>query len=227
MADGEHALELNDPAPTVRSSLRYKEDVRDMAACTERLFALRPVTFRYKSQKEPHAHFGLIAEEVAEVMPELVVRGRDGQIESVAYHELAPMLLNELQKLKARLEALEADYSQTVSIKSGIRWPSGRRSSSVNQGTLLKNLREAMPELVAKFGVQHLDLFGSFARGEAEAGSDVDLLVTFQGEPTFSQFMGLKEYLEARLERRVDILTPEGLKPRIREQVLKSLLHVA
>jgi uncharacterized protein len=97
----------------------------------------------------------------------------------------------------------------------------------VNRDTLIKNLQEAMPELVAKFGVLHLDLFGSFARGEASPGSDVDLLVTFQGEPTFAAYMGLKEELEGRLGRAVDLATPRGLKPRIRERVLKGLLHVA
>ncbi|HJV90339.1 MAG TPA: tail fiber domain-containing protein [Holophagaceae bacterium] len=94
---------------TVSSSLRFKEDVQDMGASTDRLFDLRPVTFRYKAQKGGPVHFGLIAEEVAEVMPELAVRGRDGQIETVAYHELAPMLLNELQKQRRELQALKAE----------------------------------------------------------------------------------------------------------------------
>jgi predicted nucleotidyltransferase len=97
----------------------------------------------------------------------------------------------------------------------------------VDQDSVIKNLRKAMPELVVRFGVLHLGLFGSFARGEANPESDVDLLVTFQGEPTFAAYMGLKEDLEARLGRQVDLLTPDGLKPRIRERVLKGLLHVA
>ncbi len=97
---------------TVSSSIRFKEDVRDMGATTERLFNLRPVTFRYKTQKDGQPHFGLIAEEVAEVMPELAVRGRDGQIETVAYHELAPMLLNEIQKQRRQIEALTAELAE-------------------------------------------------------------------------------------------------------------------
>jgi hypothetical protein len=82
---------------TTSSSIRYKEDVNAMGASTSRLFDLRPVTFRYKTQPLG-VHFGLIAEEVDQVMPELTVRGKDGQIETVAYHELTPMVLNELQK---------------------------------------------------------------------------------------------------------------------------------
>jgi predicted nucleotidyltransferase len=97
----------------------------------------------------------------------------------------------------------------------------------VNLDALIKELQEAMPELLARFGALHLDLFGSFARGEDGPESDVDLLVTFQGEPTFAAYMGLKDDLEARLGRRVDLSTLEGLKPRIRERVLRELLHVA
>jgi uncharacterized protein len=97
----------------------------------------------------------------------------------------------------------------------------------VDRDTLIKDLQEAMPELVTRFGVLHLDLFGSFARGEGGPGSDVDLLVTFQEEPTFAAYMGLKEELEVRLGRSVDLVTLRGLKPRIRERVLKGLLHVA
>ena len=94
---------------TISSSIRFKENVQDMGASTDRLFNLRPVTFRYKTQKDGSPHFGLIAEEVAEVMPELAVRGQDGQIETVAYHELAPMLLNELQKQHREIQALKGE----------------------------------------------------------------------------------------------------------------------
>lgn len=97
----------------------------------------------------------------------------------------------------------------------------------MNRDSLIKDLQEAMPELMARFGVLHLDLFGSFAREEGGLGSDVDLLVTFQGEPTFAAYMGLKEDLEIRLGRPVDLATLKGLKPRIRERILKGLLHVA
>src|ERR1017187_10918324 len=80
---------------------RYKEDIQDMSDASSNLVRLRPVTFRYK---KPYADgskpldYGLIAEEVAEVYPDLVVRGKDGQIETVQYQKLTPMLLNELQK---------------------------------------------------------------------------------------------------------------------------------
>ena len=104
-------IDVDGQLGTISSSLRFKEDVRDMGDTTERLFKLRPVTFRYKTQPAGNPHFGLIAEEVAETLPELAVMGKDGQVETVAYHELAPMLLNELQKQRRRIEALEADLA--------------------------------------------------------------------------------------------------------------------
>ena len=72
-----------------------------MADASERLQQLRPVKFRYKQPDATGEHpiqYGLIAEEVAEVFPELVVRDEQGQPETVAYHLLPALLLNELQK---------------------------------------------------------------------------------------------------------------------------------
>jgi hypothetical protein len=89
---------------TVSSSIRYKEDIQPMADASERLLKLRPVKFRYKKPDalgEKPIQYGLIAEEVAEVYPELVVRNRTtGRIDGVRYDELAPMLLNEMKLQK-------------------------------------------------------------------------------------------------------------------------------
>ena len=86
---------------TVSSSRRYKEDIQDMGEVSGRLLDLRPVTFRYKEayeNGEKPLDYGLIAEEVAEVFPELVVYNEEGQPETVKYRLLSSMLLNELQK---------------------------------------------------------------------------------------------------------------------------------
>jgi len=94
-------IDANGQLGTINSSRRYKEDIQPMGDVSERLFALRPVTFRYKQAYENGSkplQFGLIAEEVAEVFPELAVYGEDGQPETVSYHLLATLLLNELQK---------------------------------------------------------------------------------------------------------------------------------
>jgi hypothetical protein len=120
------------------SSRRYKEDIQDMGEASDGLLRLRPVTFRYKKPAPDGPkplEFGLVAEEVADVYPELVIRGADGQIESVQYQKLPAMLLNELQKehrnaeqlarraeqqdetirkLEARLGALEAQLANAT-----------------------------------------------------------------------------------------------------------------
>jgi Chaperone of endosialidase len=87
--------------PMVVSSRRYKQDIQDMGDASNGLLRLRPVTFHYKKPDSDGTRpldYGLIAEEVADVYPELVIRGSDGQIESVQYARLPAMLLNELQK---------------------------------------------------------------------------------------------------------------------------------
>src|SRR5207249_11229099 len=76
-----------------------------MGDATDGLMRLRPVTFRYlKHGDNAPLQYGLIAEEVAEVYPELVARNKDGEVETVMYQFLAPMLLNELQKEHRRNE---------------------------------------------------------------------------------------------------------------------------
>jgi hypothetical protein len=100
-------IDANGQLGTVQSSRRYKEDIEPMADASDRLLNLRPVQFRYKKPNangEKPIQYGLIAEEVAEVLPELVVNNKDGQPETVAYHLLPAMLLNELQKEHAKNE---------------------------------------------------------------------------------------------------------------------------
>jgi hypothetical protein len=103
-------IDSNGQLGTVSSSRRYKEEIADLREASERLFELRPVQFRYKPEVqkgERPIEYGLIAEEVAEVFPELVVYGRDGEPETVRYHVLVPLLLNELQKERSRSQAQE------------------------------------------------------------------------------------------------------------------------
>lgn len=95
---------------TISSSRRYKEDIRDMGDTSSGLLRLRPVTFRYKkpfADGSQPIQYGLIAEEVAEVYPDLVARSADGQIETVKYQVLDSMLLNELQKQNVKIAAQE------------------------------------------------------------------------------------------------------------------------
>jgi hypothetical protein len=89
------------------SSERYKTAVAPMGADSDKLGRLRPVTFRLKSDPLGAVQYGLIAEEVDRVYPDLVIRDEAGRIEGVRYDELAPLLLNEVQKQRrvARAQA--------------------------------------------------------------------------------------------------------------------------
>jgi predicted nucleotidyltransferase len=80
---------------------------------------------------------------------------------------------------------------------------------------------------LARLQVKALALFGSIARDEARPDSDIDLLVEFDGEPSFDRFMDLKFFLEDLLKRRVDLVTRAALKPRMRRIVEREALHVA
>ena len=102
-------IDSNGQLGTISSSIRFKEDVHDLGGVSSRIFQLRPVSFRYKGQAG-NPHYGLIAEEVDQVMPELAVRGKDGQIETVAYQELPALLLSELQKQQKAIEQMEAQH---------------------------------------------------------------------------------------------------------------------
>jgi Chaperone of endosialidase len=87
------------------SSARYKRDVEAIGARSRGLFQLRPVTFRYRQDPQGERQYGLIAEEVAQVYPELVTRDATGAVESVRYQEVIPMLLNEMQHQQRQLGA--------------------------------------------------------------------------------------------------------------------------
>ncbi len=92
---------------TVSSSRRYKENIDDMDDASDALYKLRPVVFNYKADETKRMQYGLIAEEVEEAMPRMVVYNEDGLPETVKYHDLPVLLLNEIQLLNARITDLE------------------------------------------------------------------------------------------------------------------------
>ena len=96
------------------SSRRYKHDIRSMDNASETIYALRPVSFRYHKQYDATQTiaFGLIAEEVAEVYPDLVGRNPEGQPESVRYEQVNAMLLNEFLKEHKIIAEQQATISQ-------------------------------------------------------------------------------------------------------------------
>ena len=82
-------------------------------------------------------------------------------------------------------------------------------------------------EIIERFGVRALSLFGSVARDEARPDSDVDVLVEFNGPTTFDSHMGLLLFLEDLLGRHVDVVTAKGIKPRLRPLIEQDLVRVA
>jgi hypothetical protein len=113
---------------TLTSSSRFKDNIKPMERVSEVLFALKPVTFHYKKEIDPAGmqQFGLVAEEVEKVNPDLVVRDKDGKPYSVRYDQVNAMVLNEFLKehrknekqeatialLQRQIEALSADLQQ-------------------------------------------------------------------------------------------------------------------
>jgi hypothetical protein len=96
----------------VVSSERYKTAVAPMVSNSGKLQQLRPVTFHLKTDPHGALQYGLIAEEVAKVYPELVIRDQKGRIDGVRYDELAPMLLNEVQQQQNKIAAMEQQLAQ-------------------------------------------------------------------------------------------------------------------
>ncbi len=87
-------------------------------------------------------------------------------------------------------------------------------------------LRLHEPLLKKQFGVAHIGIFGSFARGEERPDSDVDVLVTFRkGKETFNNYMGCKFYLEDLFQRKVDLIMKGALKKRLKPHILDEVIY--
>ena len=99
------------------SSRRYKDDIKPMAGASEALFALKPVSFRYKQEIDParSPDFGLIAEDVVTVNPDLVARDEEGNIVTVRYQAVNAMLLNEFLKEHKKVEEQQASIAELKS----------------------------------------------------------------------------------------------------------------
>ncbi|OGR90960.1 MAG: DNA polymerase subunit beta [Elusimicrobia bacterium RIFCSPLOWO2_01_FULL_59_12] len=91
---------------------------------------------------------------------------------------------------------------------------------------LLEILRKHQARL-AELGVRSLAVFGSVARGQARPESDVDLLVDFGGPATFDRYIRLKIFLEDLLKCRVDLLTPQAIRPELRPSIEQDARRVA
>ena len=94
------------------SSRRFKHDIQPMDKASEAILSLKPVTFKYNADKNGRTQYGLIAEEVATVNPDLVVQHKDGEISTVRYEQVNAMLLNEFLKEHKKVQNLEVTVAQ-------------------------------------------------------------------------------------------------------------------
>jgi uncharacterized coiled-coil protein SlyX len=103
---------------TVTSSARFKDDIKPMGQVSDALLALKPVTFHYKKEIDPDRtqQFGLVAEEVAKVNPDLVVRDDQGKIYTVRYEAVNAMLLNEFLKEHTTVQELKSTVAKQDAI---------------------------------------------------------------------------------------------------------------
>jgi di/tripeptidase len=105
------------------SSRRFKDEIKPMEKASEAIYGLKPVSFRYKREIEPArpVSFGLIAEDVEQVNPDLVARDREGNPYSVRYDQVNAMLLNEFLKEHRKVEAQEQKIRQQESSIARLR----------------------------------------------------------------------------------------------------------
>ena len=123
------------------SSRRFKHDITPMDKTSETLYRLKPVTFKFNSDWKATTQYGLIAEEVAEVNPGLVVRGGDGEVQTVRYEQINTMLLNEFLKEHRKVEQQEASITEL-------------KSTTAKQEALIAKQQKEMETVVARLKEQ-------------------------------------------------------------------------
>src|SRR5215813_6279744 len=150
------AIDVNGKVGTLPSSQRFKDDIKPMDEASESILALKPVTFHYKNDKNCSRRFGLIAEEVAQVNPELVALDKEGKPFTVRYDQVNAMLLNEFLKEHRKVEKQESQIHQQqatiIELKSTIaldekRFQSRFAEQEKNIKTLVSNLQRVSSQI--------------------------------------------------------------------------------
>jgi hypothetical protein len=127
------------------SSQRFKAEIKPMDKASEAILALKPVTFRYKKEIDPNGvpQFGLVAEEVAKVSPDLVTRDAKGEVYTVRYDQVNAMLLNEFLKEHGKVEKLQATVTkqqkQIEALTEGLQKVSAQLEASKSAPQVVNN----------------------------------------------------------------------------------------
>ncbi len=96
----------------------------------------------------------------------------------------------------------------------------------MNRSKALELLTQSKPILAARYGVTNLALFGSTARDTAQAGSDIDILIAFNGPATSARYFGVQFYLEDLFDCAVDLVTEKALRAELRPFIEREAVHV-
>jgi predicted nucleotidyltransferase len=96
----------------------------------------------------------------------------------------------------------------------------------MGKSEIIKIIKSSKPEMEARFGVKQLGLFGSYVREKQRKKSDIDILVTFTRDIDLFDFLDLREYLESRLNAKVDLVMASALKPAIGKRILAEVEYV-
>jgi Chaperone of endosialidase len=141
---------------TLTSSARFKEGIKPMDKASEALLALKPVTFRYKKEIDPActSQFGLVAEEVEKVNPDLVVRDKEGKPYSVRYDQVNAMMLNEFLKEHKKVEAQQATIAELKSTVA--QQQKGMEAKLAEQETRIEALTSGLQKVSAQVEMTRL-----------------------------------------------------------------------
>jgi len=142
---------------TITSSRQFKEAIEPMGKASETIFALNPVTFRYKKQMDPArtAQFGLVAEDVEKANPALVVRDKNGKPYSVRYEQVNAMLLNEFLKEHRKVAQQQAIVAELQSTVAALR--SSLEMSTTKQQKEIEALAMRFQKVRAQLGLGPLE----------------------------------------------------------------------
>jgi len=136
------------------SSVRFKEQIKPMNKASEAIFALKPVTFLYKKDIDPQSmpQFGLVAEEVAKVNPDLVTRDDKGALYTVRYDAVNAMLLNEFLKEHSKVEQLEATADQQAKEINELKASLKQQAAQIQKVSAQFEMSKPAPQVVVVSG---------------------------------------------------------------------------
>ena len=178
-------IDANNKLGTITSSKRFKEDIQQIGTASEALFALEPVQFHYKKEIDPagKSQFGLVAEEVEKVNPDLVVRDKEGKAYSVRYDAVNAMLLNEFLKEHHKVEQMQ---KQIEALTAGLQKVSAQLAAANGAAGIRSDIQGSSREA---------DVTGSEQVNPSDGGRELNELAPRTLKPR-SNHVGCVKYLE-------------------------------